>query len=114
MKKFLLNRSYKKLSRFILAILFLGFSMQLYATHFRYGYWSWSKDPTYVGPGFKINFKLTESWRRGFPWNQYAVGNAVPPNVGNIIDFGGNFPISFGDGSPTVNVLLSVTSMSVA
>src|SRR4051812_16756842 len=117
MKK--INQQKKHLPRFqggvlktSLMVLFMicFFSFKSQATHFRYGNLSWSRD--IVNP-LKINFKLTESWRRGFPWNQYEASNPLNPVTGQQISFNGNFPLNLGDGA-SVNVILTITAISVA
>src|SRR6187549_2665400 len=102
MKKYLSKLSSKSIFRFVLAILCVGFSMQASASHFRYGYISWSRDA--INP-LKIHFKVTQAWRRGFDYRQYLASNPPPPTVlasspavGNQINFNGNFPLNFGDG----------------
>ncbi|MBS1645523.1 MAG: SprB repeat-containing protein, partial [Bacteroidetes bacterium] len=94
----------------VIVLLLLLSSLLAEATHFRYGYISWSRDRTYSGPGYKIDFKVTESWRRGFPWNGYYSGNVLNPGVGDSINFGGNFPFRFGDGA-SANIVLKITEI---
>jgi hypothetical protein len=94
----------------VLALFIMLSSFQVFATHFRYANITWNRDA--VNP-LKIHFTVTEAWRRGFAWNTYFAGNPVPPNVGNTINFGGNFPLNFGDAS-SANIVLTVTSISVA
>ncbi len=84
------------------------------ATHFRYGNMSWKRDLSYTGPGYKIDFTITESWRRGFAWSGYATqsfGANNLPDPGEQIKFGTNFPIIWGDGTPSQQVTLDVTSV---
>ncbi len=95
----------------LLALTITGF--QAGATHFRYGYMFWERDLSYVGNGYKIDFTVAESWRRGFNWSQYApqvFGANGLPDPGEVIQFGTNFPINWGDGT-TQNVTLNVTSV---
>src|SRR5258706_1965156 len=102
------TRVMKSLVKIFLVILFMNISINADATHFRYGNLTWSRVS-----GNTIRFKLTESWRRGYPWNGYLSTNPLNPNPGQIINFNGNFPLNFGDGT-FVNVILTVTSISAA
>jgi hypothetical protein len=87
-------------------------SSHVFATHFRYGNITWSRDA--LNP-LKIHFKVTQAWRRGFPYQSYNPTNpsSANINVGSVIDFGSNYPLNFGDGTST-NSILTVTSISVA
>jgi hypothetical protein len=87
------------------------------ATHFRYGNMTWKRDLAYTGPGYKIDFTVTESWRRGFAWTGYGTqqfnitGSPTLPDPGEKIRFYNNFPLIFGDGTPNAQIVLDVTSI---
>lgn len=97
----------------MLFLLAMVCGLQASATHFRYGNITWQHDATYTGPGYKIIFKVTESWRRGFQWYSYGFqdfGTGVP-NVGDTIRFYSNFMVNFGDLSTPAQQKLVVTDI---
>ena len=108
MKKIYTKKVLKGILKTTFLLMIICICGRVSATHFRYGNLTWSRD--IVNP-LKIQFKLTESWRRGFYWLNYSSTNVLNPVPGNVINFSNNFPLNFGDGT-SENVKLLITSYS--
>ncbi len=90
--------SIKKAFGLLLGVFLIPLVMM--ATHFRYGNISWTNVS-----GNTVVFKIQQSWRASYPWGQ-------PIAVGNTINISGSAPFNFGDGSPLVSIILTITSVN--
>lgn len=94
---------YAKVFRVSCIILFFitSFVTESQATHFRYGYMSWSRSNDVTRT---VTFTINQSWRRSYPLWPGA-------NPGQVINTG---TLDFGDGTADANINLLVTSIDVA
>jgi len=83
-------------------ILFLFFTLQSKASHFRYGNISWTRSNT---TPTSVTFKVSQAWR-----STYYFASASAPTVGSVINGG---VLNFGDGG-TATINLVITSINVA
>jgi hypothetical protein len=84
----------------LLFSVFIFCTNDTYATHFRYGNITWERVP---GNPYQIKFRITQAWRRDFPF-----GGPLP-NVGSTVNTG----IGFNPGSGSiVPITLFVTSVN--